>query len=29
MSNKARDYALALPLSDDEKRLIAQALGEG
>jgi len=29
MSNKARDYALALPLSDDEKRLIDRALGEG
>jgi len=26
MSNKARDYALALPLSDDEKRLIERAL---
>ena len=29
MSTKARDYALALPLSDDEKRLIDRALGEG
>ena len=26
MSNKARDFASALPLSDDEKRLIEQAL---
>ena len=26
MSNKARDFALALPLSDDEKRLIERAL---
>jgi hypothetical protein len=28
MSKPARDYALALPFSETEKRLIEQALGE-